>query len=90
MSALCALCELRSAARRQLSRADISAEEALMRTASGILAARRALTQQHGAWVKFCLTRLAALLQALKETPSGGHQLLTLLSSVHIIPNSCC
>ncbi len=76
VSALCALGTLRMLARRQLSRADISAEEALMRAASEILAARRALTQQHGAWVKACLTRLGALLQALKEVPAGWCKLL--------------
>ena len=76
VSALCALSTLRMSARRQLSRADISAEEALMRAASEILAARRALTQQHGAWVKACLTQLGALLQALKEVPAGWYKLL--------------
>ncbi|CAL8466575.1 g6111 [Coccomyxa elongata] len=69
VSALRALFELRSAALGRPGCTDAAAEEALLRTASNILTARRALTLQHGAWVKACLARLAALLQAIQHAP---------------------
>lgn len=53
------------------SRAAADAEEALLRAACGILAGRRLLALHHGAWVKTCLTRLAALLRAVRELPAG-------------------
>lgn len=71
VSALCALCDLRSAAQHDAGRADVGRMEALLRACSDVLAARRALTLQHGAWLKACLTKLASLLQALKAAPPG-------------------
>lgn len=71
VSALRALVELRSAARGRPGCIDAAAEEAFLRTASNILATRQALTLQHGTWVKACLARLAALLQALQHAPQG-------------------
>ena len=55
----------------------VAASEALLRGACSVLSARGALTLHHGAFVKACLGRLAALLTLLNTSAAGKYPYTT-------------
>jgi hypothetical protein len=82
VAAFCALQRLRAGG-AAASLAGAGASEALMSACCALLAARRALTQHAGAFVKACLTRLSALLAYLRDLPQGDF-----LHTMHLLSPS--